>query len=116
MTGTITISDKLILANYLKALPDEKFYMDGWFDFNSDSGKLAMLNIPGVGCISAACVAGWAWGIWPDMVNKMGTPDTYLIAEKLGLDHEQATELFYDYDQTRLEKIALLEKWARQEA
>ena len=49
--------------------------------------------------------------MWPDVMDSVHRPDMNLLQNKLGLDDGQHRQLFFNYKETRQEKIDLLEKW-----
>jgi len=122
MVGNIKLSNKLLLAEFLKTVPDDKFYMKSYFNFKKGSGKSFnkfesyerltsdprhFINL----CDTTACVAGHACVIWPECMDE-NDPNTVLLRLKLGIDYFQSQELFFNYDATRQDQIDLLEKWA----
>ena len=110
MVGNIKLSNKLLLAEFLKTVPDEGFRMQGWYCYTDGYGP--RVKVDDVGCITAACVAGWGSVMWPDTRDSDNRPDVNLLQEKLGLTDNQERQLFFNYKETRQDKIDLLEKWA----
>lgn len=99
----------LELANHLRIIPHE--HID-----NSDieDEKLETFNMAFFRCGSAACIAGWACGLW-------GSPNALNITRRaagiLDLDHEVANGLFMprlgyfterDYQDIEPEEAALV--------
>ena len=134
MVGNIKLSNKLLLAELLKNVTDEKFKMSTYYSFlpngstdnfdkyytlrTAEPPKPAdWLHI----CETTACVAGYACTLWPDLLIRKNFdsryyPDIRALAIRLGISNLQTGELFLNYGATRHNQIALLERWAAEES
>jgi len=111
MVGNIKLSNKLLLAELLKTVPDEKFYMHSFYDNYQEGISTSPAEILGM-CKTTGCVAGYASTIWPELMRSQLWPNTDALAQKLGLTPKQERQLFFNYNATRQDQIDCLEKWA----
>jgi len=132
MVGPIKLSNKLLLAEFLKTVEDKRFDIGIYFGFkgsyrNNEFSKYLRLRHeahPTVfmeACNTTACVAGHACILWPDMYDNSAktdfsdVPNIFALQEKLDISKIQAQKLFFNNEATRKDQIALLEKWALEE-